>query len=93
MSKEIQTNTSYLSKIINHHYQKSFSSYINELRINYVLIRIREDKLFRRYSIQSMANDIGFKSKESFNSAFKKHTGILPSYFVKQIEKTAQHTQ
>ena len=88
MSKEINTNTTYLSKIINHHFQKSFNSYINELRINYVLIRIREDKIFRRYSIQSIANEIGFKSKESFNSAFKKQIGVLPSYFIEQIKKS-----
>jgi len=89
MAKKINTNTTYLSKVINSHFKKSFNAYINELRINYVLTRLKEDKLFRRYTIQSIANDIGFKSKESFNKAFRIQTGILPSYYIKQLEPIA----
>jgi AraC-like DNA-binding protein len=85
LAKELETNTTYLSKIINTHYQKSFTKYINELRVNYVLNRIKNDKLFRRYSIQSIANEIGFKSRESFNTVFKKETGILPSFYIKEL--------
>ncbi|PQJ80109.1 AraC family transcriptional regulator [Polaribacter porphyrae] len=89
LSKKLKTNTTYLSKIINHHYQKSFTNYINDLRIDYVLNRLKKDKLFRRYSIQSIANEIGFKSRESFNKVFKKETGILPSYFIKELNKNS----
>jgi AraC-like DNA-binding protein len=87
IAKHIDSNTSYLSKVVNLHFQKSFRQYINEYRINYALKRLKEDKLFRRYTIQSIANDIGFKSKESFNKAFRSQTGILPSYYIKQLEQ------
>ena len=86
LSKKLETNTTYLSKIINSYYQKSFSKYINDLRIEYVLERLKNDKLFRRYSIQSIANEIGFKSRESFNKIFKNETGLLPSYFIKELD-------
>lgn len=86
-AKKLKTNTTYLSKVINSEYHKNFSSYLNELRVNYALKRLQEDKMFRRYSIQSIANELGYKSKESFNKAFRSQTGILPSYFIKQIER------
>jgi len=87
LSKKINTNTTYLSKIINSYYKKNFTAYINDLRIDYVLDRLKNDFIFRRYTIQSIANEIGFKSKESFNSAFKKRTGVLPTALIRELEK------
>ncbi|WP_027078506.1 helix-turn-helix domain-containing protein [Maribacter antarcticus] len=86
LAKKIKTNTTYLSKIINSYYQKTFTVYINDLRIEFVIDRLKNDKLFRRYSIKSIANEIGFKSSESFNSAFKKRTGVLPSTLIRALE-------
>ncbi|TLF45276.1 helix-turn-helix domain-containing protein [Maribacter aurantiacus] len=86
-AKKLKTNTTYLSKIINVHYGKSFSDYINDLRIDYVINKFQNDIKFRKYSIQGIANEIGFKSKESFNSAFKKRMGVLPSALIKELQK------
>lgn len=90
LAKKLKTNTTYLSKIINTHYQKNFTTYINDLRIDFVIKRLKEDKLFRKYSIQSLANEIGFKSKESFNAAFKKRTGVLPSALIKELNRESK---
>lgn len=86
LAKDLETNTTYLSKVMNKYYQKTFTHYINDLRINYVLYRLKNDKFFRRYSIQSIANEIGFKSRDSFNTVFKKETGILPSFYIKELD-------
>lgn len=86
-AKKLKTNTTYLSKVINSEHQKSFNTYITELRINYAVKRLKEDPVFRKYSILAIANEVGYKSKEGFNKAFKLATGILPSYFIKQISK------
>lgn len=91
LAKKLKTNTTYLSKIINVHYQKNFTTYINDLRIDYVLERLQNDSQLRKYSIQGIANEIGFKSKESFNAAFKKRTGVLPSALIKELKKTADY--
>ncbi|WP_430411472.1 helix-turn-helix domain-containing protein [Kordia sp.] len=85
VAKKLNTNTNYLSKIINQHKGKSFINYITELRINYALQRIKNDKVFRSYSIKGIAEELGFKSEGSFSRAFKKYTGIYPSYFIKNI--------
>lgn len=86
VAKKINTNTSYLSKVINTHYGKNFNTYINDLRINYAIVRLKNDVIFRSYSIQSIAEEIGYKSADSFTKYFKKDTGLNPSFYIKEIK-------
>ncbi|WP_281990146.1 AraC family transcriptional regulator [Aquimarina aggregata] len=87
MAKRLKTNATYLSKIINTHKQKNFKSYINELRVDYVITTLTDDPKFRKYTIKAIAQDIGFNNSEAFTKAFYKKTGIYPSYFIKQLTK------
>ncbi|GEQ84770.1 hypothetical protein ULMS_02780 [Patiriisocius marinistellae] len=89
MAKKIGTNTSYLSKVINAHFGKNFNTYINDLRINYAIVRLKNDVFFRAYSIQSIAEEIGYKSADSFTKYFKKDTGLNPSFYIKNIKNVA----
>lgn len=85
LAKKANTNTSYLSKVINTHKGQTFKNYITTLRINYALQRLKNDKQFRSYSIKGISEELGFKSEGSFSRAFKAQTGIYPSYFIKNI--------
>ncbi len=85
ISKKIKTNTSYLSKVVNSHYQRNFNSYINHLRINYAIVRLENDKRFRSFSIQSIAEELGYKTADSFTKYFKQNTGLNPSFYIKQL--------
>jgi AraC-like DNA-binding protein len=87
LAKKLGTNPKYLSKVINGHYQKNFSSYINELRIEYVISKLKSDAKFRNYTIKAISKEAGFGNTESFSKAFHKTTGIYPSYFIKQLQK------
>lgn len=87
VAKKLKTNTTYLSKVITTQYQTNFNTYINDLRINYALERLKNDSLFRSYSIQSISEELGYKSPDSFTKYFKKSTGLLPSYFIKKLNK------
>ena len=89
VAKKINTNTSYLSKVINSHYGKNFNTYINDLRINYTILRLKNDVIFRSYSIQSIAEEVGYKSADSFTKYFKKDTGLNPSFYIKEIKNIA----
>lgn len=84
-AKKINTNTTYLSKVINSHYNKSFNTYINEFRIQYILDKLKSEKHYRSYSIQSLSEEVGYKSPDSFTKAFKIYTGFLPSVYIKNI--------
>jgi YesN/AraC family two-component response regulator len=86
VAKKINTNTSYLSKVINSHYGKNFNTYINDLRINYAIVRLKNDVFFRSFSIQAIAEEVGYKSADSFSKYFKKDTGLNPSFYIKNIK-------
>ncbi len=86
LAKKLETNTNYLSKLINQEKELPFTKYLTELRLNYVLTRLKNDKRFRSYTIQGIAEDIGYTNAEPFAKAFKKKTGIYPSYFIKKLE-------
>jgi len=87
LSKKLDTNSNYLSKVINFYQQKNFSTYLNDLRIEYAIEQLKTNAQFRRYSVKGMAQEVGFNSVESFSKAFYKRTGIYPSYFLKELEK------
>ncbi|WP_276964747.1 helix-turn-helix transcriptional regulator [Chryseobacterium sp.] len=86
LAKNIKTNTSYLSETINNHKGKNFTSYLNDLRIDYVLERLVKDKKFRSYKLPAIAEEIGYNNVQAFATAFKKKTGTTPSIYIKEIE-------
>lgn len=86
VAKKLKTNTSYLSNVINTYKEKSFKSYLTELRINAALIRLKNDPKLRAYTIKAIAEEFGFKRQETFSKAFKSQTKMLPSYYIKSID-------
>ncbi len=88
LAKNIKTNTSYLSETINNHKGKNFTSYLNDLRIDYVLERLVKDKKFRSYKLPAIAEEIGYNNVQAFSIAFKKKTGTTPSIYIKEIENS-----
>jgi AraC-like DNA-binding protein len=85
ISKELNTNSTYLSKIINSTKGTNFSNYLNNLRIDYATKRLTNDKKFRLYTIKAISNDSGFNNSQSFSNAFYKKNKLYPSYFIKQL--------
>ncbi len=80
LSKQLDTNYKYLSKIINNDYNMNFATYINEYRIEEAKSQLTDEK-GQIYKIEAIANMVGFKSKSAFNNAFKKMVGVTPSQF------------
>ncbi len=87
LSKKFNTNSKYLSKVVNRYKHKSFSTYINDLRIDYSVERLKKDEKFQRYTMAAIAREIGFNTSQAFSKSFFKKNGIHPSYFIKQLEK------
>jgi len=85
VAKQVNTNSKYLSKIINSHKNKNFATYINDLRIDYFTNHIQKNSKYQRYTIRAIAEEIGFSNPEGFSRAFQKKTGIKPSYFIRKI--------
>ncbi len=89
MAEKLETNTSYLSKTINTYKGKSYTTYITELRIDAALIKLKNSKTLQSYNMTAIAAAFGFKRQETFSKAFKAHTGIYPSQFIKNLTKNS----
>ncbi len=76
----LKTNTLLLSSLINNHFGKNFSDYINEYRISDFQKRSKMSEN-QHLTMFGMALDSGFNSKATFNRAFKKFTGKAPKEF------------
>jgi AraC-like DNA-binding protein len=77
---KLQTNTKYISQIINETYNKNFYNFINSYRIEEAkkLLVLTENE---KYSILGIAQSVGFVSKSTFNVAFKHFTGLTPTEY------------
>jgi len=78
----VDSNTKYVSYAINHCHGKSFPSMINNYRVEEACRRLREEAGERTYTIESIANECGFKSRTNFSTIFKKSTGLSPREYL-----------
>ncbi len=69
-----------VSTAINTLKKENFNTYVNKFRIKKaeLLLKNNEDSLL---SMEGICNEVGFKSKSAFYSAFKKETGTTPTKF------------
>lgn len=86
LAKSFNTNSSYLSSIVNEKKGKTFKQYIGELRINYLVENLKFNNKLRSYTVQALAEEIGYTNASSFTRAFKKQVGVTPSDFLKSLE-------
>ncbi|WHF52610.1 helix-turn-helix transcriptional regulator [Chryseobacterium gotjawalense] len=87
LAKEFETNRDYLSKAVKELKGKSFSQYVNELRITYLIEELKINPNLQKLTIAGIAEEAGFNNSETFTSAFKKITGTLPSYYLKALKE------
>lgn len=85
LAKICGTNTSYLSKIINHYKNANFAEYLNKLRLNYIVDRWKTKPKTRYISIQDTAEKAGYNSTQAFSKNFQEKYQIPPSYFLNRL--------
>ena len=91
LANEIGVSKSHLSRIFNNELNKSFSDYIKELRVKKAVTYLENPK-FLNYTIVAIGLEAGFNSKTTFNTAFKKITGVTPSEYRKSNLSTINIT-
>ncbi len=84
LAKNWNTNSKYLSQIVNTRKGKSFTQYINDLRIDHFKERLRTDEKFRKYTLIAIANELGFSSPQVFARAFYKKEQIKLNDYLKK---------
>ena len=75
-----------LSSFLNKNLNKNFFDYINEYRIKRAM-QILQDPNKKNLTVLEILYEVGFNSKSSFNTAFKKYTNLTPTQYRKNSLK------
>ena len=78
LAKNLGISGHHLSQVLNESLGKSYGEYINSLRIGHAQTLLIEQP---NVKIEEIAEQSGFNSKSTFNTAFKKLTGQTPSQY------------
>lgn len=81
LAESISVSPHNLSESMNTGLKQSFYDFVNSYRVNEVKRRLQAGDA-AKYSLLSIAYDSGFTSKTSFNTIFKRHSGMTPSQFI-----------
>ncbi|MEO6176606.1 MAG: helix-turn-helix domain-containing protein [Flavobacterium circumlabens] len=84
VSAAIQIPVRDLSILINHKLEQHFYDFINTYRIENAMTILR-DNAKSKVTVLEILYEVGFNSKSSFNTAFKKHTGHTPTDYRKSL--------
>jgi AraC-like DNA-binding protein len=92
LANHLNTNPKYLSETINIYKGKNFTTYINGLRIDYIVRKLYNNPKYREYKISYLAEECGFASSQVFVIAFKKINEVTPSYFIQSLKEDRINT-
>jgi len=85
LADKLQVSRQYITQVINEKMNCNFNDYINTFRVEEFKVRAKDIK-YKNYTLLALALDSGFNSKTSFNTIFKKQTGMTPSQFRKSLD-------
>jgi len=80
------TNTKYLSHVVNNYKKKDFKNYINDLRIRYIIEKLSNDPQYQKYKISTLSEEAGFSSQSKFAGAFRKVTSVSPMEYLDYLK-------
>jgi AraC-like DNA-binding protein len=72
-----------LSEVINKTCNENFFQFVNRYRVEFAT-RLLKDKKYAHFTIEAIGYEVGFNSKTTFNTTFKKIKGKSPSEFQKE---------
>ena len=77
------SNTTYVSQVINEKYHVSFSILLGNSRVREGCRRIQNgDADIRNITLETFSHDLGFKSRTTFVTAFKRVMAMTPSEYI-----------
>lgn len=88
-AKQLGTNSSYLSYVVNHHLGKSFSALLNEYRVRRACL-LMEDPANATYTMDYLAMQAGFSNRVTLLRQFKRIVGMAPSEYWKMARNPSQ---
>ncbi len=80
----------YVSQVINEHYQQNFNTFLNSYRIKEACKRMGDLEHYGNYTIEAISESVGFKSRSTFVTSFKRITGLTPSQYQRLARQEVQ---
>ncbi len=87
LARDLQTNTRYLSAVVNSRFGMNYSCLLNEYRIKEAM-HLLVDKRYAARNVEEISSMVGFANRQSFYAAFYKNVGDTPNgYRKKHLER------
>lgn len=81
---QFETNSNYLSHVINEQKGMNFNRYLGDLRIRHITYLLFEKNIYLNYTIDSLAKECGIASRQNFSDLFFEINGIRPTDFIRK---------
>lgn len=81
---QFETNSNYLSHVINEQKGMNFNRYLGDLRIRHITFLLFEKNIYLNYTIDSLAKECGIASRQNFSDLFFEINGIRPTDFIRK---------
>ena len=84
------SKSKYVSQVINEYYEQNFNNFLNSFRIKEACKRMGDLDNYGNYTIEAISESVGFKSRSTFVTSFKRITGLTPSQYQRMARREAQ---
>ena len=81
LAKEVNTSPNDLSWVLNEVYNMTFYEFINKMRLNSFIDKVKQQE-HQKKTLLALSFEVGFKSKSTFNNAFKAVYNQTPSQYI-----------
>lgn len=90
LAEDLNTNTRYISAVVNVRFHMNYTSYVNKYRIQEAM-SLLVDKRYQDLNMEDISDMVGFSNRQSFYASFYKINGITPREY--KVRHLAQHPQ
>lgn len=86
LATEMGTSSSSLTEVLKEHFRLTYYDFINQYRVQDIVERFKggDDS---KYTIKTISEEAGFRSKTTFIKAFKKEMGMLPKEYISSVQQ------
>ena len=77
LAAELNTNTRYISAVVNVRFHMNYTSLVNKYRIEEAMALL-VDRRYKDYNMEDISTMVGFANRQSFYASFFKINGITP---------------
>jgi YesN/AraC family two-component response regulator len=90
LAEDLNTNTRYISAVVNVRFHMNYTSYVNKFRIQEAMSML-VDKRYQDLNMEEISDMVGFSNRQSFYASFYKINGITPrEYKLRRLQALPQ---